>query len=118
MAEKDAKAAAERLRTAHYQKDPTVALNPLRAVRAIPPPAGINLDEVAADPAEEAKEEAGLLKAAAEDPVKEIAPWGFVVSITRNGRHRKLHRIGDCRLIAGIHYGDFEVWGDKLPGEQ
>ena len=74
-----------------------MALNPQRAVRAIPAPAGIQPDEVAADPAEEAEYEAELLKAVAEDPVKEVAPWGFVVSIARNGRHRKLHHIGDCR---------------------
>ena len=52
---------------------------------------------------EEAECEAELLKAVAEDPVKEVDPWGFVVSITHNGRHRKLHHVGDCRLVSGIH---------------
>ena len=55
--------------------------------------------------------------AAEKVPEPEVAPWGFVVSITRNGRHRKLHHIGDCRLIPGVHYRDFEVWGARLPGE-
>ena len=84
-----------------------MALNPQRAVRAIPAPAGINPDEVPADPAEEAEFEAVLGEAVSVEPV--VAPWGFVVSITRNGRHRKLHHIGDCRLIPGVHYQDFEV---------
>ena len=99
LAGEDAKEAAERLRTADYRKDPTVALNPQRAVRAIPAPAGKNPDEVAfmTDPGVEAEHEAELRKAQAKEPVKEVAPWGYVVSITRNGRHRKFHHIGDCR---------------------
>ena len=41
LGEAHAKEATERLRTADCRKDPTVALNPQRAVRAIPAPAGI-----------------------------------------------------------------------------
>ena len=69
------------------------------------------------DPVVEAEHEAELLKAGAKEPEKVVDPWGFVVSITRNGRHRKRRHVGDCRFISGIHYRDFEVWGDKLPGE-
>ena len=45
------------------------------------------------------------------------APHGFVVSITRRGKFRRLHLVEACRLTPGIHYKDFEVWGDIMPGE-
>ena len=45
----------------------------------------------------------------------EVAPWGFVVSITRGGRHRKLHHVGSCGRLPGVDYKDFEVFGDTMP---
>ena len=117
MGEAHAKEAAARLRTVDYRKGPTVGLNPQRSVRAIPAPAGIQPDEVKADLVEEAEHEVELLSAEAKEPAKVGDPWGFIYGITRNGRHRKLRHVGDCRLISGIHYLYFEVWGDKLPGE-
>ena len=118
LAPEEAARAAEGLRTADYKANPTVTLDPQREVRARRAPAGVAPDEIKRVPAEDAELEAGLREAAAETPDKEVVPWGFVVSITRNGRHRKLHHIGDCRLIPGVHYRDFEVWGGKLPGER
>ena len=79
---------------------------------------GVDLQEVNLNRVHDAELEVALKEAAEEVPVPEVAPWGFVVSITRNGRHRKLHHIGDCRLTPGVHYRDFEVWGAKLPGER
>ena len=43
------------------------------------------------------------------------APWGFVISITRHGKHRKLHHVGDSRLIPGLGCKDFVVLGNRLP---
>ena len=40
---------------------------------------------------------------------------GYVVSKTRGGRHRKLHHYGSCRLIPGVDYRDYDVWGDIMP---
>ena len=45
-------------------------------------------------------------------------PSGFVVSITRNGRHRSLHHVGLCWREPGRHYKDFEIWGEVMPPEQ
>ena len=66
---------------------------------------------------EDAALNTALAQADVAPPEVETEPWGFVVSITRNGRHNKLHHLGDCRLVPGIHYREFEVWGSKLPGE-
>ena len=44
-------------------------------------------------------------------------PWGFVVSITRKGRHRSLHHVGMCWREPGRHFKEFEVWGDIMPPE-
>ena len=48
-------------------------------------------------------------------PEDEEVPWGYVISITRGGRHRKLHNVGSCRLIPGLDYKEYEVWGARLP---
>ena len=40
---------------------------------------------------------------------------GYVISITRGGRHRKLHHVGSCRLVPGHDYKEFEPWGEVLP---
>ena len=39
---------------------------------------------------------------------------GFVVSITKKGRHRKLHAVELCRLLPGIHYHQWKAHGDLL----
>ena len=57
---------------------------------------------------------------ALEDKEQEMAkpavePWGFVVSITRGGRHRKLHHVGSCKQQPGVDYRDFQVYGDVMP---
>ena len=39
---------------------------------------------------------------------------GYVISVTRGGRHRKLHHVGSCRFVPGVDYKDFEVYGDVL----
>ena len=44
-------------------------------------------------------------------------PPGFVVSVTRRGKFRRLHLVEACRLTPGVHYMDYEVWGDIMPGE-
>ena len=58
--------------------------------------------------------------AAAAQAVAEAAPEpprGFVVSKTKRGRFRRLHCVEACPLIPGVHYKDFDVWGDVMPKE-
>ena len=43
------------------------------------------------------------------------APWGFVVSITQNGRHRKLHHVGSCKLVPGVDCLQYVEYGDETP---
>mgnify|MGYP003333697518 CR=1 FL=1 len=45
-------------------------------------------------------------------------PHGFVVSKTKRGKFRRLHCVEACRLVPGVHYADYDVWGDVLPSEQ
>jgi hypothetical protein len=44
-----------------------------------------------------------------------VDPWGFVVSITRGGRHRKLHHVGSCKQLPGVDYREFQVYGAVMP---
>ena len=44
-----------------------------------------------------------------------VAPRGFVVSITRGGRHRKPHHVGSRKRLPDIDYKDYEVFGDVMP---
>ena len=44
-------------------------------------------------------------------------PHGFVVSKAKRGRFRRLHHVEACRLIPGVHYKSFDVWGDVCPPE-
>ena len=67
-----------------------------------------------ADP-EDPELEAVIEAAHAEQLRPEVAPWGFVVSKTQNGRHRKLHHVGSCFRVPGLHYKEFDVWGDVVP---
>ena len=47
---------------------------------------------------------------------EEAAPHGYVVAVTTS-RIRRLHYVGSCGRIPGIHYHRFEVWGDTVPDE-
>ena len=40
----------------------------------------------------------------------------YVVSVVGNSKSRTLHRVGDCFRQPGVHYRDFECFGDELPG--
>ena len=40
---------------------------------------------------------------------------GYVISVTRGGRHRKLHHVGSCRFIPGVDYKEFEIYGALMP---
>ena len=81
---------------------PTASLNPAPASGA---PGGAGQHDEA--------DELDLL----EEPVldDEEVPWGYVISVTRGDKHRKLHHVGSCRLIPGLDYKKFEVWGAELP---
>ena len=40
-----------------------------------------------------------------------------MVSRTKRGRFRRLHCVTACPLIPGLHYKEFDDWGEILPGE-
>ena len=42
-------------------------------------------------------------------------PKGFVVSISKEGLHRKLHFLGACFRKPGIHYNHFRILGELMP---
>ena len=48
---------------------------------------------------------------------KTVRPTGFVVSITRGVRCRRLHFAGGCWRIPGEHYGKFDDFGQVVPPE-
>ena len=56
-----------------------------------------------------------LDNAEAEMARPQVAPWGFVVSITRGGKHRKLHHVGSCWRVPGVDYKEYETFGDIMP---
>ena len=59
--------------------------------------------------------EADLLEAATALEVAPVPTSGFVISITRRGKHRKLHAVAACRLIPGTHYREFVACGEVMP---
>ena len=61
---------------------------------------------------EEALDESARLAA---EP--EVKPVGFVVSISKEGLHRKLHFIGACFRIPGVHYRNYRILGELMPSE-
>ena len=73
-----------------------LGLSDLEALLDPEPPAGTSQEELAL--LEEAQKEAF------QPTVDE--PWGFVVSITQHGRHRKLHHVGSCKLKPDVDYLD------------
>ena len=47
----------------------------------------------------------------------EPEPVGYVISLTKRGRCRRLHFTKDCWMVPGHHFKQFEVWGTTLPAE-
>ena len=45
------------------------------------------------------------------------APTGFVVSVTKRGKFRRLHLVEACPFVPGVHYKEYEEWGEIMPGE-
>ena len=127
----------ERLRTATYTKEvrpPTWNKGWTLQEPAPPPgtPPGTPTEAASEDEAgddheelvqnEHAASETALLEqtlvaVAPEDGEEPPPTWGFVVSITRHGKHRKLHHIGSCKLQPGTDYKDWEHFGETLPDE-
>ena len=52
----------------------------------------------------------------AQVPVETEAPAGFVVSKT-SSKLRRLHFVGSCSRVPGIHYHCFDTWGQTCPPE-
>ena len=57
-----------------------------------------------------------VVAAVAEQAVAPV-PHGYVVSLTKRGKCRRLHFLRDCWLVPGHHYKEFEIWGERLPAE-
>ena len=47
----------------------------------------------------------------------ETKPFGFVVSIRKQGLHRKLHFVGACFRVPGVHCKSYYCYGDLMPSE-
>ena len=73
-------------------------------------------EEPAAADDEEDEAELKSLLAQHELP-KQEAPQGFVVSITRGGRCRRLHFAGGCFRVAGEHFSKHDDFGQSEPEE-
>ena len=118
----DADEVAERLRLADYER----RVPPMQQARgwsltepgannhsvAVPEPSG----SAAEGPEDTAPLQEALAQAESARAAPDVEPWGFVVSVTRGGRHRKLHHIGSCKQVPGVDYKTFEVFGDVMPG--
>ena len=81
------------------------------------------LEEVSGIEASEASDSEDDLEAAEIDearkaqlPVELEAPAGFVISKT-SSKLRRLHFVGSCSRVPGIHYHSFEAWGQTCPPE-
>ena len=61
---------------------------------------------------EEMREE--LARAVAE-PEEALVPPGYVVSITKGGRFRRLHYLGGCHRRPGQHFKEWTAYGLELP---
>ena len=70
-------------------------------------------DEVLEDELLKGQNLAKLLDSAEPEGQDEV--MGFVVSITRGGRCRRLHFVGGCFRIPGEHYKNFEGFGQSVP---
>ena len=42
---------------------------------------------------------------------------GYVISVTRGGRHRKVHHVGSCRFIPDVDYKQYGIYGDVMPSK-
>ena len=57
-----------------------------------------------------------VLEVLAENAEPQAGPLtGFVVSITKAGKFRRLHFAGACRLVPGIDYQHYDHHGDIAP---
>ena len=124
----DAETLKEKLRVADY------SLNPREHLPDRPKDRSVTDWSAAASPSEEvviSEENVALLPAEVPAPEAELvcafekaleadrAPavpvQGYVISVTRGGRHRKLHHVGSCRCVPGVDHNEFEVYGDVMP---
>ena len=72
--------------------------------------------EIEADPDLQPLAQEAVNAAVAEQAVA-VVPFGYVISKTKRGKCLRLHFLKDCWMVPGVHYRDFDVWGDSLPAE-
>ena len=124
--EEAAAAVEKRLKVANYDLSPQQQLPDLPKDwsladwSAAAEPTGVTPDpEAALVSSEVPVPEADLVQAFAQAIQDDRAPAapvrGYVISVTRGGRHRKLHHVGSCRFVPGVDYRQYEVYGDVLP---
>lgn len=66
----------------------------------IPPADAKNEDELEDELEDEVEMKEVIWDAEPDELAEE--PWGFVVSVMRGGRHRKLHHLGSCKMLPGV----------------
>ena len=122
----DAEALEKKLQVANYNLNPQVLLPALSKdwsltdwseEAAAPETVIISVEYVAVmpPPAPDAGLKGAFEKALEADRAPPATVQGYVVSVTRGGRHRKLHHTGSCRFTPCLDYKDFEVYGDVMP---
>ena len=81
------------------------------------------LDDFSGDglPSPTGNEELVLSKEVVDTAVAEQAvepvPSGYVISLTKRGKCRRLHFTKDCWMVPDHQYKQFEVWAEVLPSE-
>ena len=109
----DAEALEEKLRVADYSLSPQQQLPDLPKDWSVTDSFAQLAEEVVADPPEEAQTVApvpdpelacAFEQAVQADRAPAVPVLGYVVSVTRGGRHRKLHHVGICRFVPGVDY--------------
>ena len=72
--------------------------------------------EAAADPESDEDLDAADIEEAqkAQQPLEVDAPAGFVIAKTTS-KLRRLHFVGSCSRVPGVHYHKFDSWGQTCP---
>ena len=124
----DAEALEEKLRVADYSLSPQQQLPDLPKDWSLTDwsSAALPSDEVTAPeavlvpsvvPVPEAELVHAFDLAVQADRAPAVPVQGYVISVTRGGRHRKLHHVGSCRFGPGVDYRQYEIYGDVMPSK-
>jgi hypothetical protein len=135
LSQEDAEEQAEKLRVANYDLDPTpfasitkegllektegqsVAENEVQGTPFVQADVvdeeGLDGDEALGDA--EITEETVTQVLRETEADEQQTPQGFVCSVTRDGRFKRLHFVGGCFRVPGEHYKKYRSYGQELP---